>query len=118
MTKHTIQYGDIFLVNFDPSIGHEYQKQRPAVVIQSQKQLGQSNLITIMPLTSQMHKKHGDDILVRTTQLNRLFADSLIKTHMIASFDRNRFVKKIGCLEKSHLSAIKIYLQRHFDLDS
>ena len=28
------QRGHVWLVNFDPSVGHEYQKVRPALIIQ------------------------------------------------------------------------------------
>ena len=30
-----IEYGGIYWVVFDPSVGHEYKGKRPAVVIQS-----------------------------------------------------------------------------------
>ena len=31
------QRGQIWLVNFEPSFGHEYQKIRPALIIQQEK---------------------------------------------------------------------------------
>lgn len=110
------QYGEVYLVNFDPSTGHEYQKMRPAVVIQSDQQLRRSSLVTIMPLTSQTGKKLPEDILVRKDHENCLFADSVIKVHCITSFDKARFSKKIGALKAQTLNQIKDYLRVHFGL--
>lgn len=110
------KYGEVYLVNFDPSTGHEYQKMRPAVVIQSDNQLKQSNLVTVMPLTSQIRKKWPEDILVKKNHSNCLFADSIIKVHSIASFDQIRFIKKIGILDRQTMELIKHYLKIHFGL--
>ena len=116
MTSPHPQYGDVYLVNFEPSIGHEYQKMRPGVVIQSNQQLKQSSVVTVMPLTSQTSKKLPEDILVQKSHQNRLYSNSIIKVHWITSFDRSRFTKKVGTLEAKELDQIKSYLRIHFDL--
>ena len=110
------KYGEVYLVNFDPSTGHEYQKMRPAIVIQSDDQLKRTSFVTIMPLTSQIRKKWPEDILVKKNHSNCLFADSIIKVHSIASFDKARFIKKIGVLDKQTMDEIKTYLKIHFGL--
>jgi len=45
-----IKQGDIWLLNFDPSIGSEIQKQRPAVVINDDR-LGRFGLRIVIPIT-------------------------------------------------------------------
>lgn len=112
----TIESGGIYLVSFAPSVGHEYQGQRPAVVIQSNKQLRRSSLVTIMPLTSQVGKPHGDDIFIKADKANNLFADSLLKVHSIESFDKDRFLKKIGVIDNSIMLKVQQYLKIHFDI--
>lgn len=112
-----IEYGDIYWVSFASSMGHEFQGRRPAVVIQSSAQLRRANLITVMPLTSQIGKPHGDDIFVRANGDNRLYGDSLIKVHNIESFDRGRFLKKIGSMEIPVMEKVREYLKIHFDLE-
>ncbi|MFA4874408.1 MAG: type II toxin-antitoxin system PemK/MazF family toxin [bacterium] len=111
-----LQYGHIYLVDFEPSVGHEYQKKRPAVIIEADKGLRQSSLVTIMPLTSQMEKAHQDDIAVRKNVHNRLFVDSVVKVHVITSFDRSRFIKRIGKMDDNVMGSIKAYLKKHFDI--
>lgn len=111
-----LHYGDVCLVDFEPSVGHEIQKRRPAIVIQSERQLRRSNLVTVMPLTSRAENAHRDDIAVRKNSQNRLFADSIVKVHAIASFDKSRFLKQIGRTDVDVLNQIKEYLKNHFDL--
>lgn len=62
--KLSLFYGEIYWVDFDPSLGHEFQGRRPAVVVQSDAQLKKSNLATVMPFTSNTKNMMEDDILV------------------------------------------------------
>lgn len=111
-----MNYGDIYFVNFDKSIGHEYMGLRPAVIIQSNHQLKITNTITIMPLTSKIDKCHSDDVIIKKNDRNRLISDSLIKVHQIKSFDPSRFTKKIGIADDEILEKIKEYLKKHFGI--
>lgn len=114
--SNVIEYGGIYWVVFDPSVGHEYKGKRPAVVVESSKQLRKTNLVSVMPLTSQVDKFHKDNILVTANKTNCLFVDSIVKVHNIQSFDLSRFVKKIGEMDSEVMSQIKGYLKLHFDL--
>jgi len=108
--------GDLCLFNFDPSIGHEYQGKRPAVVIQSDQQIKKSSLITVMPLTSNTERFIGDDIIIKRDDKNRLYSDSVIRVYNIISFDYQRFINKIGDIDDNSLDKIKKYLKKHFNL--
>ena len=111
-----MEQGEIwFVVPPSETVGHEYQKARPMVVIQSDQQLKVTSGITLMPFTTQT-SGHQDDILVKKSQLNNLFYDSLIKVHHISTFDYQRFDRKIGVLEDEYLIKIKKYLKRHFGI--
>ncbi|MFA6534181.1 MAG: type II toxin-antitoxin system PemK/MazF family toxin [Patescibacteria group bacterium] len=114
--KGDLEFGDIVWTEFDPSVGHEYQNKRPAIVIQSNEQLNKSNLVTVMPLTTQAGNVTGDDIIIPTDQDNRLRADSVAKVYCITSFDYSRFSKKIGKVNAKLIIALKEYLKKHFDL--
>jgi len=106
--------GEIWLVNFDPSAGHEIQKIRPALIIQSSKI--NSSLVTILPLSSQVQKKNKDDIFLQKNSKNRLFSDSIIKIHHISSFDQCRFMHIIGSVPTQTIREIEACLRKHFDL--
>ncbi len=51
------KFGDIYWVDFSPSIGHEFQSKRPAIIIQSETQSKKSNLVTTMPLTANTNNR-------------------------------------------------------------
>ncbi|NCO00130.1 type II toxin-antitoxin system PemK/MazF family toxin [Candidatus Falkowbacteria bacterium] len=116
MTKGEISFGDIVWVEFDPSVGHEYQNKRPAIVVQSDEQLKKTNLVTIIPLTSQKDNRMSDDILIEAGEENNLMSDSLAKVYCITSFDYIRFEKVIGKINEETVIKIKDYLKRHFNL--
>ena len=94
------QRGQIWLVNFDPSFGHEYKKVRPALIIQQQKYITSSNLLTVIPISSKIANPTELDIILKKDTQNRLMKDSLIKTKQISSFDKRRFIKLIGTVNE------------------
>ena len=104
------EYGDIFIVDFDPSVGHEYQKIRPAIIVQSNSSLKNSSLITIVPITS--NPKNG--IIISKNSKNGLYKDSAVKVNCITSFDKSRLLRKIGVAQKDVMKKIaedlKLYL--------
>jgi mRNA interferase MazF len=114
--KGDLKCGDIVWTDFDPSVGHEYQDKRPAIVIQSNEQLNKSNLVTIVPLTSRSRNVVGDDILIPADRENKLRIDSVAKVYCITSFDYSRFLKIIGKINAKSVSAIKCYLRKHFEI--
>jgi mRNA interferase MazF len=103
--------GQIWLVNFEPSFGHEYKKVRPALIIQSNKYIGSSNLLTIIPISSQVSKQTELDIILKKDSQNRLLSDSLIKIKQISSFDKRRFIKFIGNVNKDIMEKVKNTLE-------
>lgn len=109
-----MEQGEIWFVEFSGE-GHEYQKKRPAVIIQSDKQLKITNVFTVMPVTKNQNK-HPDDIFVEKDDKNNLMYDSVIKVHHIETFDEGRFLKRIGNVEKEIVDKIKEYLRRHFGI--
>jgi len=110
-----MKYGEIWTVVFTGSVGHEFAKDRPALIIESDNQLKIDNVITIMPLTSK-NKNFCDDIIIAKSDLNNLYCDSVLKVHHIQSFDRSRFIRKIGVVENEVMDKIKQYLKKHFGI--
>lgn len=114
--KSDISFGDIVWVEFDPSVGHEYKSKRPAIVIESNEQIRKTNLLTIIPLTSQMGNCMSDDVLVEANKENNLMLNSIAKVYCITSFDYARFEKIIGKISREVEIKIKNYLRKHFAL--
>lgn len=100
------QRGQIWLVNFDPSFGHEYKKVRPALLVQNNRYTESSNLLTVIPISSQMTKQTELDILLKKDSRDRLMSDSLLKTKQISSFDKRRFIKLIGDVDEETMKKL------------
>lgn len=98
----------IWLVNFDPSFGHEYKKVRPALIIADSRFTKTGSLITLIPISSRVEKRFELDVSLPIDNKNRLMRNSLIKTKQISSFDKRRFIKYIGdCDEKVFKEVLK-----------
>ena len=110
------QHGDIWLVDFDPSVGHEYQKVRPALIIESDSYLPLGNLITVVPISSQLGKSTLLDVLLPKTSANRLVSDSLVKTRQVSTFDKRRFIKYIGRCQSDVLQTVSRNISQYLDL--
>ena len=102
--------GQIWLVNFDPSFGHEYQKVRPAIIIQKM-QFSDYPLITIIPVSSKISKQYSFDVFMQKDSENRLMKDSIAKIRQVSSFDKRRFLKYIGIVNKDTMAKIEEHLR-------
>lgn len=112
-----ISYGDIYLVNYSLSVGHEYQKIRPAVIISPDALLKRANLFTCIAITSKTAKMLPDDISLPKTTHNKLHDDSIIKMHHITSFDKSRIHKYIGKADNSVLLAVEKRIKEMFEIN-
>ena len=107
MTVDSPKRGEIWLVRFDPSVGDEIKKERPAVVLSSTR-LARLKLRIVVPLTgwspefAQFPWHHRVDANARTGLSKTSSADSL----QIKSLSIMRFVRKLGSMSESDLDEI------------
>jgi len=111
----SLEKGQIWLVNFDPSFGHEYQKVRPAIIIQKM-QFSDHPHITIIPISSQISKQSSFDVFMQKDSENRLVKDSLAKIRQVSSFDKRRFIKYIGVVNKDTMAKVEEHLRQFLGL--
>lgn len=109
-------FGDIYLVQFDPSVGHEYSGDRPGMIIQEETISKKSSLVTVVPLTSQLEQRQQEDIFMEKDDLNKLRHDSVIKVRNIQSFDKRRFHFKFGRAGSPTIRKVRGYLRKHFGM--
>ena len=110
--------GEIWLVKFiqEASVGHEYVKDRPALIIEDTSRIRATTVVTLMPMTTSQNK-HQDDIVVRKDSKTRLYKDSLVKVHHIVSFDKDRFIHRIGEVDSCIMVQVAKYLKKHFGIE-
>lgn len=109
-----MKQGEIWLVKYPDGVGHEYFKERPALVIESDQQILRSNIFSVMAITSNTGNCLEEDIAIDPDSQNHLWLNSIIKVHHIQSFDLSRFLKKIGKVSESLMSQVKDYIKVHF----
>ena len=96
-----INQGEIWMVNFEPSVGNEIQKFRPAIVVNDDR-IGRFGIKIVVPITQ--WKEHYIDypwiIKIIPDDITGLSKDSSIECFQIKSFAVDRFDKKIGEIDK------------------
>lgn len=101
---------DVYLVNLDPTVGHEIKKTRPAVVISPNEMNHNLRTLIIAPMTSK-----GRDY---PTRIPIIFADRAgeIVLDQIRTIDQKRLVKLLGKLAQSYQKRISRILVEMFEL--
>jgi mRNA interferase MazF len=89
--------GAVLEVNLDPSVGREYMKTRPCLVVQSDLLNKHSQTTVIVPITGAENiKKHGPTYIpIRKGEAN-LSKDSIIVCQQLRVVDESRLGKKYG----------------------
>ena len=89
--------GEVWLVDFDPSVGAEIQKVRPALVI-SVDSVGRLPLRLIVPLTDWKPQYHGFPwfVLIPANADNGLSKDSGADAFQMKSVSLARFARLLG----------------------
>ena len=85
--------GDIYWVNFDPSIGTEIKKRRPAIIISNDLSNMYLERVQVIPLTSNVSKTYKTEIIIELQGKKAKAIGSQITT-----IDKRRlcgFIKKI-----------------------
>ena len=85
---------DVFLVNLDPTVGHEIQKTRPAVVISPDEMNDYISTVIIAPMTTKSH--------AYPTRISCTFEgkEGWVVLDQIRTVDKARLVSKLGEMEE------------------
>jgi len=108
--------GEIYLVNFDPTIGHEVKKKRPALIISNDIHNRYSPLVTVAPLSSNIDRIYPFEVYI-LKGIAGLNNNSKIMIIQLRSIDKRRLLNKIGAIEdKEILSQVDGVIREHFGL--
>jgi len=103
------QRGEIWLVNFDPTLGSEIKKVRPAVVISSNA-VGRLPIKLVAPITDwkPYFEQNLWHIKLEPGSANGLSKTSAIGALQLRGMDVQRFIRKLGQLSDATMSEIAI----------
>jgi len=94
--------GEVWWVSFDPSVGGEIQKTRPAIVMSNDAANIALNRVIVIPLTSQTARVYPSEALVTLNGEQRK-----AMTDQIMTASKQRLRNKLGALSRADLSAVE-----------
>ncbi len=99
--------GEIWLVNFDPTIGTEIRKKRPAVVISSDA-VGRLPIKLVAPITDwkEYFNENLWHVQIKPNSENGLSKTSAIDTLQLRGMDEQRFIQKLGKISAEKMEEI------------
>lgn len=113
----SIKKGDVFWVNFDPTIGAEAKKIRPAVVVSNDISNENSPIISIAPITSNVTRVYSFEVEIPAGTAN-LTSRSKIMVNQTRAIDKVRLGQRLGRLPEDLMTKLKEALMLHYDLNN
>ena len=111
----SIKQGDVFWVNFDPSVGSEVRKIRSAVVVSNDINNEHSPIISIAPVTSSVTRIYSFEVEI-PAGTSGLSSRSKIMVNQTRAIDKARLTEFIGSLPDALMAQVKAALKLHYDI--
>lgn len=103
--------GEIWWVDFDPSVGSEIRKTRPAVIVSNDSANEHLLRLVVVPLTSNVTKVYPGECIVDTgLKPAKAMADQ------IAAVDKSRVRSYMGSLSNEDMSVVANAIRVHLSL--
>jgi mRNA interferase MazF len=98
----SIKRGDVWWVSFDPSLGGEIRKTRPAVIVSNNAANAVLNRVVVVPITSQTAKLYpGEAIVTIAGRPAKAMADQ------IAAASKQRLRTRVAALTPKDLQSVE-----------
>ena len=103
--------GEVWWINFDPSVGGEIRKKRPAVIVSNDAANQFLNRVQIVPLTSRVGKLYPSETYVDFRgKKAKAMADQL------TTVSKSRLINKAGPVPKRALTGVEQAIIVQLDL--
>lgn len=103
--------GEVWWVEFDPSVGTEIKKTRPAVIVSNDAANRNLARVVVVPLTSKTDKAYpGEAVVTIAGQASKAMADQIMAA------DKTRLKNQLGSLVKADLLAVEDAIKVHLGL--
>jgi mRNA interferase MazF len=103
--------GSIWWVEFDPSVGSEIHKTRPAIIVSNDTANKFLARVVVIPLTSNVARIYpGEAVVMVNGNKNKAMTDQIM------SADKSRLKKKITVLAENDMASVDIAMKRFLNL--
>lgn len=110
-----IERGEIYWIQFDPIVGSEIGKVKPALVISNNHNNELSDTITVLPITSGTSKIYPFEVFI-PKGIGGLTSDSKAKANQIRTVDKKRVKGFLGIIQENILQEAEKAMKIHLDL--
>ena len=103
--------GEVWWINFDPSVGGEIRKKRPAVIISNNAANQFLNRVQVVPLTSSVGKLYPSETYIAFQgKKAKAMADQL------TTVSKKRLLNQAGTVSNTEMEGIKRAIKIQIDL--
>jgi len=103
--------GDVWWVNFEPSIGGEIKKKRPAIIISNNASNKFLNRVQVVPITSNTDRLFPSEAYVTVAgKKGKAMADQL------ATVSKQRLSKCVGSISDDEMNMVVEAIKTQLDL--
>lgn len=97
---------EVYLINFDPTVGAEIKKTRPGLILQNDIANRFSPITIVAAVTSQVAAElYPTEVCIRKGEAG-LNADSVVLLNQIRSIDKQRLVRRLGRVKPGTMEAV------------
>jgi mRNA interferase MazF len=106
-----VKRGEVWWVEFDPAVGSEVRKTRPAVIVSNDAANRNLARVVVIPLTSNTERQYpGEAIVSVNGQASKAMADQIMAA------DKARLKTQIGKVDKTDMQAVEDAIRVHLSL--
>jgi mRNA interferase MazF len=107
-----VKRDEFYLVSFDPTVGHEIRKTRPALIIQNDIGNRYSPLTIVAAVTSKLSLvTYPVEVVIEPSRTNGLDVRSAIRLDQVRTVDRQRLIKCLGVADVSTMAKVNQAIQ-------